>query len=69
VSKTKWPIGTEEESSKYLGVTIGKRLEWQAHVQPNKADVARPQWYAMCGLPLASEEGAADNAVSPFACG
>ena len=32
VSKTKWPIGTEEKSSKYLGVTIGKRLEWKAHV-------------------------------------
>jgi hypothetical protein len=32
VSKTKWPIGTEEKSSKYLGVTIGKRLKWKAHV-------------------------------------
>jgi hypothetical protein len=32
VSKTKWPIGTEEKNSKYLGVTIGKRLEWKAHV-------------------------------------
>jgi hypothetical protein len=32
VSKTKWPIGTEEKSSKYLGITIGKRLEWKAHV-------------------------------------
>ena len=32
MSKTKWPIGTEEKSSKYLGVTIGKRLEWKAHV-------------------------------------
>jgi hypothetical protein len=32
VSKTKWSIGTEEKSCKYLGVTIGKRLEWKTQV-------------------------------------
>jgi hypothetical protein len=57
VSKTKWPIGTEEKSSKYLGVTIGKRLEWKAHVV-DIVSLSKPKHRQVQPL-----------AASPYLCG